>query len=695
MNVETKLRLVQLRNLIRQYDVAYYINNNPALTDSAYDSLFRELVTIETEHPDCITPDSPTQRLTTKRADAFKQMKHLKPMLSIKTILSDEKAPFERFDKTVTDKLTLAGELLPWNVVDYIPEFKFDGLALNLLYRKGVLVQAGTRGDGYTGEDVTANARTIRSIPLRLLNKAPDTLEVRGEVMMPLSSFDQLNAELLTNQEPLFKNPRNAASGALRQLDPAETAKRKLVFVAYGIGYHSEVNHDNNQYKTLLDLKQMGFDVFYHSDFMRAHMHKVTTPSQIYAFYDRVLSNRSKLPFEIDGVVYKVNSFRQQEVLGIMGREPCWSIAHKFPAEEVTTVIEKIIIQVGRLGTMTPVAVVRPVFVSGVTVTNVTLHNQDEIDRKDIRIGDTVVIRRAGDVIPEIVKVVLELRPEQSVSYRILDHVQTCPSCGSPVEKEEDKAAYRCTSTYACPAQQARLIEHYASRRAMDIEGIGEVSAEVLVTSKLVTRIDALYACDVAALQAAGLGEASANKIFQQLHVSKAAPELRKFIYGLGIPSVGEGTAKRIAVRFKTIDNFLATADELSLLSIPDIGPYTAKAVMIYLSGEGRSIITNLLQYVKPQSPLNTENGVLKGLYFAITGSFNNVSREEIKKLIEKHGGTVSASVSAKVNCLIVGESPGTKVKEATEIGALCLSLDEFTMKYFNTHTTDDGICLI
>lgn len=690
MDSKTKLRLIQLRNLIRQYDVAYYINNNPALTDSAYDSLFRELLAIETEYPESITADSPTQRLTVKRVDTFGQMKHLKPMLSIKTVLSDEKEPFERFDKATTTKLAMAGELMPWDVVGYIPEFKFDGLALNLLYKKGVLTQAGTRGDGYIGEDVTANARTIRSIPLRLMNKAPEILEVRGEVMMPLSSFERLNQAMIANGEAPFKNPRNAASGALRQLDPKETAKRQLIFVAYGIGYNSDISKDGNQYKTLLGLKQMGFDIFYHADFMQASMRAVKTAKQIYGFYDQVLTCRSKLPFEIDGVVYKVNSFKQQEVLGDKGREPYWSIAHKFPAEEVVTVIEEIVLQVGRLGTITPVAVVKPVYVGGVTVTNVTLHNQDEIDRKDIRIGDSVVIRRAGDVIPEIVTVIESLRPENTKSYRITDYVKVCPVCGSPVEREEGKAAYRCTGSHSCSAQRARLIEHFASRRAMDIEGIGEVLAESLSSKRLVTRIDQLYTLSLDDLVAAGVGQLDANKIYKQLHETKVTPSLNRFIYALGIPNTGEGTAKRLADHFGDISSVMK-ATESDFLSIKDIGPFTAKSLYDYFQQDGQTIVNNLLLTIKPES-ITKLSDRLTGLTFVITGSFNGISRLEIKALIEKHGGTNASKINSKVNYLIVGESPGSKLKEAGRYQATCLSLEEFMQQFFNTTISEGGL---
>lgn len=672
---QAKYRIQELSRLICEYDRAYYINHTSIVSDAVYDALFKELIALEASYPKHKSPTSPTQRLTVK-ATSFKIFKHQEPMLSIETVLHVEKDAVEVFKKKTETELERLGLLPPWEEVNIIPELKFDGLALNLRYVYGELVGAGTRGDGLEGDDVILNARAIKTIPLRLLTEAPAVLEVRGEVILPHAAFKALNVRSVASGGEPYKNPRNAASGLLRQLDPEVTMNSKLRFIAYGVGYWSD-NGAKTQYEVLTRLRGMGFDIFYTEDMMP----QITPTSSLDAlkgFKEIIQEKRNLLPFDIDGVVYKLNSFKFQEALGITGRCPNWAIAHKFPAEEAITTVESITLQVGRLGTITPVANVKPVFVSGVTISNVTLHNQDEIDMKDIRIGDAVIVRRAGDVIPEIVSIVSGLRSKGSLPYKIAEHITSCPCCGSPIEREEGKAAYRCTGGFSCSAQQAQLIEHYCSKRAMAIDGVGEVTAERLVTSKLAVRVDQLYTLTAPMLVSqVGMTWVSSSKLLESIH-AKTTPPLQKFLYGLGIPSVGEGTSQRLAKHFGSIQRLLALSSEellSELIRIDDIGLKTASSIGQYLDQGGRAIINNLLKYVHPVEYVSS--GALRDRTFVITGSFGTNSREVIKQQITSAGGKVSGKVTPKTDYLVVGENAGSKLKDAQALKVTTITLEE------------------
>lgn len=680
MNIkEAKIRVKRLQQLIRMYDQSYYNENTPIITDAAYDALFQELVALEETHPSLKSTSSPTQRLNITPSSQFMDFKHGVPMLSIKTIMHTTANAVANFKTTSETKLEALGILPPWEEVSIVPELKFDGLAVNLRYVDGELCGAGTRGDGVIGEDVTANVRMIPSVPLKLLTEAPALLEVRGEVLMTHAAFKSLNKRCSSLGKELYKNPRNAAAGSLRQLDPSVTKERGLVFVAYGLGASDGFNC-KTQFELLTRLRKMGFDIYYDTH-MLAKLRPTPAVASLVDFKRLIEKRREKLPFDIDGIVYKLNNLSFQEALGITGREPNWAIAHKFQAEEATSIIERIVLQVGRLGTITPVAEITPVNVGGVTVSRVTLHNQDEIDRKDIRIGDTVVVRRAGDVIPEIVRSLTELRHGESKPYKIHHHLSKCPCCGSKVVREDGKSAYRCTGSYNCSAQQAKLIEHYASRTAMQIDGLGEVTAEQLVQNAIATRIDQLYHLTVDDLIQGGVGRATSEKIIHQLYNVRVRPELKDFIYALGIPGVGENTASSLAKYFGSIENLIGTDDaalEQLLISIKDIGIKTASLIMLYLEEGGREIIRNITSIVKPM-PMNkgNENTTLLGKTFVITGSFST-SREEIKKRITEASGRVSAKVSIGTTYLIAGDAPGTKLQHALKIGTPVISLEEF-----------------
>lgn len=670
--------LHQVRLLKKQlgiWDNAYYNLNTPLVSDDVYDAMLHKLRTLEELYPYTLEPDSPTQRVSGKRNEAFGKMVHLEPMLSIKTVLSDEIEPIEAFHRRVTQKLSESKDLPPWDEVKvtYYPELKFDGLAVNIRYENGVLTQAGTRGDGIVGEDITDNVKTIRGIPLRLLGQTPAVLEVRGEIFMRHSEFNRINEELIKQGLKPFTNPRNAAAGSVRQLDPSITAQRRLSFYAYGIGKSIGITLPTTQHGLLLYLKQMGFPAITEADWLSSDI----KPNQLYHAYMEILKKRPGLDFDIDGVVYKVSDLKQQKVLGFTGREPNWAIAHKFPAEEKPSVVQSIRLQVGRLGTITPVAEITPVYVGGVTVSNITLHNQDEIDRKDIRIGDTVIVRRAGDVIPEIVSVILTLRPDDAKPYRIIDHLQNCPYCNTPIERVDGGADYYCPASDTCPAQLGRLIEHYCSRIGMNIEGLGEKIAQNLADSGCVKRLDHLYNLALEDLKTyAGVGDVVGTKILSELLVNKTNPELDRFIYALGIRGVGRETAKQIAKHFKSIDSFLkATYEEL--LTLDDVGPKTAQSISTYLSGEGVAIVSHILQYVHPKS-IEATSEVFKGLNFCITGSFGSVKREDIRKEIEENGGKVLNRISSSVNYLVAGESAGTKLSNAQRFKIPILNYEEY-----------------
>lgn len=653
----------RLREEILRHDYLYYVLDTPEVPDSEYDRLYRELQQLEAEYPSLVAPDSPTQRVGGQAAREFSSITHRQPMLSLNNAFAEEEAA--AFDRRVR-------EALGTDMVEYAVEPKFDGLAISLVYEHGLLVQAATRGDGYTGEDVTANIRTIRAIPMRLFDDvAPPLLEVRGEVLMLKEDFFALNRQQDALGEKLFANPRNAAAGSLRQLDPRITARRPLSFFAYGMGAAEGIPAFAT-HGTMMDY-------FAERHLPVAKERAVVRGLQgLLDYYQRIGSVRPALPYDIDGVVYKVNNLRQQQELGFVSRAPRFAIAHKFPAEEALTQIEAIDVQVGRTGAITPVARLKPVFVGGVTVTNATLHNQDEIDRKDIRVGDTVCVRRAGDVIPEVVRVLPERRQPGSRPYHLLETIgHVCPVCGSHVVRQEDEAVARCTGGLYCPAQRKQAILHFASRRAMDIEGLGDKLVEQLVDSGLVRHLPDLYRLDLDILaNLERMGEKSARNLLDALEKSRDTT-LARFIYGLGIRNVGEATARDLARHFGTIEA-LAAATSDQLQAVPDVGPIVAESILQFFGEQHNRDIIRILCTPSPeggagivfqQAAVSAAPQVLAGKTFVLTGTLPTLSRDQAKAMIESAGGKVSGSVSRKTDYVVAGEEAGSKLDKARELG--------------------------
>lgn len=660
LNAEKLLK--KLRAKVALYDNAYYNLDRPLVSDAEYDIMFRRIAELEDIHPDLITPDSPTQRVSGAVSSLFEPVKHAKPMFSIRT----ETSP--TVEKLVEWAQSCDTGVAPFkNMIT--AELKFDGLALNLTYIKGVLTRAATRGDHEIGEDVTANAKAMKSIPLRLIGKAPAYLEVRGEVLMPFKAFNRLNDKLKETGQKPFSNPRNAASGSLRQKDPKETAKRGLIFMAYGIGHYEGYKRPSTQTSLLTDLQHMGFSICDSFNSLTA------SPTMAFGYLNRVSEARDDLPFCIDGVVFKINSLSQQDRLGYTGREPRWAVAYKFPAEEQRSVVTSIDVQVGRTGAITPVAKIQPVQVGGVVVSSATLHNQNEIDEKDIRVGDAVIVRRAGDVIPEIVKVILEERPEDSKPFVLIENHPTCPSCGSPVAKEEDEAVYRCTGGIACPAQQMEAILHFVSRKAMNIKGLGESTVEYLFNKGLIaTEVD-LYRLspDMVGLD---YSKKLMEKIVAELN-EKKHPRLEKLIYAIGIRGVGEGTSKRLAKVYSSLEE-LAEAKYEDLSTMDDVGPITAERIVSYFQQPANIELVKQLRELDV-TPINDQYQVgdaLEGLSFVITGTFKDVSRESLTTTITDEGGKVTNNVGKSTNFLIAGESPGSKLQEALKRNVPVIGID-------------------
>lgn len=671
MPTRPEVEIIKLREKITQYDHAYYVLDRPEVPDVDYDRLYQQLQALEAEYPDLITPDSPTQRVASVRSTAFTSYLHGAPMLSIYTETDVSEAAIERF----IAKVLASGKIAPWDSLEMVPEVKYDGLAINLRYDRGLLTHAATRGDGIEGEDVLSTVRTIKSIPLKLRTEAPELLEVRGEVVMPRSAFKRYNELAAERGEAPLINPRNAAAGSIRQLDPEVAAQRHLRFYAYGIGAYYKFKCPTTQYALLRKLKTLGFSVF------EAEM-RLTEPmlsQKLLKYYRLIESIRDTLDFDIDGVVYKVNSLKQQAALGISGREPRWAIAHKFKPEEVSTTVEAIDVQVGRTGALTPVARLTPVFVGGTTVSNATLSNQSEIDRRDIRVGDRVVVRRAGDVIPEITRVLPEFRPADSVPFSLIELHPVCPVCGSSVEKELDEAVYRCTGGSVCPAQRKALIQHYASRRAMNIDGVGEKLADALVQNDLVSNVADLYDLQPATLVNAHiLGEKMATKVVNEIQ-AKRSVSLEKLIYALGIRGVGEGTAKALAKAYPSLQA-LSDAKQEDLELLPDTGPITAQRIVQYFSQpQNRSIVERLTTAgVLTESSTETGSEILKGKTFVITGTFSKLDRPAMKALIEHHGGRVASKVTKSSQILLAGKGGGTKLTDAQRLGAAVMTEEHF-----------------
>ncbi|HSM99272.1 MAG TPA: NAD-dependent DNA ligase LigA, partial [Gallionella sp.] len=645
-------RIARLRAEIEKHNHQYYVLDQPLIPDAEYDRLFRELQALETQHPELLTDDSPTQRVGGKVLDGFAPVRHAVAMLSIRTEtdISDEGAL--AFDARVRREL---GE--PDAVIEYACELKFDGLAINLRYEHGVLMQAATRGDGETGEDVTQNIRTIHSIPLHLKDCDAEVLEVRGEVYMSRKDFEQYNERQREQGAPTLVNPRNGAAGGIRQLDPALARKRLLSFFAYGLGDVRGWQLPATHSAVLDALDKMNVPVSKERTVVRGAQGLVE-------FHRRIAAMRDSLPFDIDGVVYKVNSIELQDRLGFVSREPRWAVAHKFPAEEQITVVRDIDIQVGRTGKLTPVAKLEPVFVGGTTVSNATLHNEDETRRKDVRIGDTVIVRRAGDVIPEVVGVVLDPsipqgERKEAGRFDLFKRLHgKCPVCGSTIVREEGEADWRCTGGLFCPAQRRQALLHFASRRAMNIEGLGDKLVEQLVDAHIVSNPADLYKLGLLAIvNLERMGEKSAVNLLAAIEHSKRTT-LARFIFALGIRNVGEATAKDLAQHFGSLDNLLA-ADMESLQQVHDVGPVVAQSIADFLAeAHNREVIEQLRAcgvHWAEQQPRPATGLPLSGKTFVLTGTLDAMAREQAKEKLEALGAKVSGSVSKKTDYVVAG----------------------------------------
>ncbi|HXZ96797.1 MAG TPA: NAD-dependent DNA ligase LigA [Burkholderiales bacterium] len=648
-------RVRRLRKSIEQHNYSYYALAAPTIPDSEYDKLFAELVELENRYPQLASADSPTQRVGTAPLKEFAQVIHRTPMLSLNNAFNED--DIIAFDRRVREGLGMQD-------IEYAVEPKFDGLAISLTYEKGELVSGATRGDGYVGEDVTANVRTVNVIPLRLVGRNPPwLLEVRGEVLMLKKDFETLNAQQREKKEKEFANPRNAAAGSLRQLDSRITARRKLSFFAYGVGEVEKGAVPEDKHAKLLDFL--------------ASSHVPVAPERrvvqgekgLIEYYRRIGAKRDKLPYEIDGVVYKVNDIALQNKLGFVARAPRFAVAHKFPAHEELTEVLDIEVSVGRTGVLTPVALLKPVFVGGVTVSHATLHNEDEIRRKDIRIGDTVIIRRAGDVIPEIVSVVSDKRPKTARKFVMPDK---CPVCGSRVVRFEDEAAARCIAGLFCSAQRKQALLHFASRRAMDIDGLGEKLVDQLVDNDITRTPADLYKLDETALaNLERMAEKSAGNVIAAIEKSKRTT-LPRFIYALGIRNVGEATAKDLAGHFGSFDKLMQASEE-SLQQVPDIGPVVAQSIVRFFSEpHNREVIEQLrargARWPEGKSLQLAEKSAISGKNFVLTGTLPHLTREEAKYKIEVLGGKVTGSVSAKTHYVVAGADPGSKFARAQQL---------------------------
>lgn len=645
-----------LRAELNRHSHAYYVLDNPTIPDAEYDKLFRELQLLEQSHPELDRPDSPTHRVGGAPLPQFLPVRHALPMLSLNNAFDDD--DIAGFDRRIRDALHHPDE------VEYCTELKFDGLAISLRYENGVLVQAATRGDGMTGENVTANIRTVRAVPLRLHTaQPPEVLDVRGEVLMYKADLAKLNARQRDAGQKEFANPRNAAAGSLRQLDSRITARRALRFFAYGIGVLEGAEMPASHAALLDWYDAIGLPVCRE----RAVVHGARG---LLDFFHGIAAKRRELPYEIDGVVYKVNRLEQQQRLGFVSRAPRFAIAHKFPAEEAMTVVQDIGVQVGRTGAITPVARLMPVSVGGVKVTNATLHNEDEVRRKDIQIGDTVIVRRAGDVIPEVVAHVPERRPE---TVRAFVMPQSCPVCGSPIVRTEDEAVARCSGGWIkCPAQRKAGLLHFVSRRAMDIEGFGERLIEQLVDRQVIHTAADLYKLGFASLaEFDRMAEKSAGNVIRALEKSKSTT-LPRFVYALGIRHVGESTAKALAHHFGSLDALLQ-ASEQELLEVEDIGPVGARSIAAFLSDPlNREMIEQLRAAGVhwPESPRAERTALpLQGKTFVLTGTLPTLTREQAAERIEAAGGKVAGSVSKKTSYVVAGEDAGSKLTRAQELG--------------------------
>ena len=654
-----------LRQDLRRYEYEYHVLDNPTIPDAEYDRLFHQLKALEAEHPELITADSPTQRVGAKPLSGFAQIRHEIPMLSLDNAFSDEE--FYAFVKRIEDRLIR----LPAPLT-FCCEPKLDGLAVSILYVNGVLTQAATRGDGTTGEDITANIRTIRNIPLQLLmDNPPARLEVRGEVFMPHEGFERLNQQALEKGEKTFANPRNAAAGSLRQLDPKITSKRPLVLNAYGIGIAEGVDLPNTHYDRLQWLKSIGIPV-------NPEIRLCNGTDEVLDFYRDIQNKRSALGYDIDGTVLKINDIALQEKLGFISKAPRWAIAYKFPAQEELTRLNDVEFQVGRTGAITPVAKLEPVFVAGVTVSNATLHNGDEIERLDIAIGDTVVIRRAGDVIPQIIGVLHDRRPADA---RPIIFPKTCPVCDSAIVRIEGEAVARCTGGLFCAAQRKEALKHFVSRKAMDIDGVGGKLIEQLVDRELVHTPADLFKLDLTTLtRLERMGTKSAENALASLEKAKNTT-LARFIFALGIREVGEATALNLANHFKTLEA-LQNADLEALQQVPDVGEVVANRILAFWHEPHNVAVVNdlIAQGVRWETVETKEvaENRFKGKTVVLTGTLTQMGRNEAKALLQDMGAKVSGSVSAKTDFVIAGDAAGSKLIKAQELGVTILTEEEF-----------------
>jgi DNA ligase (NAD+) len=663
-----------LREQLHHHAWRYYTLDDPEVPDAEYDRLFQELQALESAHPELVTEDSPTRRVGGRVLEAFASVRHAVPMLSIRTETDTGAQGALAFDARVRKELGLSDTDPP---VGYVAELKFDGLAMNLRYEQGVLVQAATRGDGEVGEDVTQNVRTIGQIPLRIVTPAdaaippvPPVLEVRGEVYMRRDDFEALNARQRDKGEKTFVNPRNAAAGAVRQLDPTIAARRPLSFYAYGLGEVTPAEQGGPVFETHFELLQAirswGFPV-------DPSVKRAQGASELIAFHERIGVERDRLGFDIDGVVYKVDSLALQRKLGFVTREPRWAVAHKYPAQEQLTTVLDIDVQVGRTGKLTPVAKLAPVFVGGVTVTNATLHNEDEVRRKDVRVGDTVIVRRAGDVIPEVVGVLTERRPSGAAVFTM---PAVCPVCGSAAVRESGEADTRCTGGLYCSAQRKQAILHFAQRRAVEVEGLGDKLVDQLVDGGLINTLPDLYRLGLSALASLErMAEKSGQNILQALEQSKKTT-LPRFLFGLGIRHVGEATAKALARHFGSLDSVMAAAED-RLLQVPDVGPVVAQSIRTFFDQPHNREVVEQLRACgvtwEEAEPAAQVPRPLAGRTVVLTGTLPTLSRDQAKDRLEAAGAKVAGSVSKKTHYVVAGAEAGSKLDKAREFGVKVL----------------------
>jgi DNA ligase (NAD+) len=658
-----KQRARQLREELNSHNYRYYVLDDPEIPDVEYDRLLRQLQKLEEDHPELVTPDSPTQRVGHEPVTGFAEVRHLEPMLSLGNAFSADE--LSEFDRRVRDRLGVD------EPIDYVAEPKMDGAAVSLLYVDGLLVRGATRGDGATGEEITHNVRTIKSIPLRLRgDSVPRSLEVRGEVYISKEGFEKLNEAARESGNKEFVNPRNAAAGGLRQMDPRLTAKRRLEFYAYGIGGYEGMNLPERHSDIQQMLANSGVRISPLNEVVRGK-------AGCQDFYERIQSDRESLPYEIDGVVFKVDRLDYQSQLGFVSRAPRWAIAYKFPAHEEMTVLREIEFQVGRTGALTPVARLEPVFVGGVTVSNATLHNIDELRRKDVRAGDTVVVRRAGDVIPEVVSVVLARRPADATA---VDLPRECPVCGSQVVREAEEAVARCSGGLFCPAQRKEALRHFASRRALDIEGLGTKLIDQLVDSGLVRTPADIFTLDAGTLSGLErMGSKSATNLVEAIAQSKQTT-LPRFLYALGIREVGEVTAKSLAMHYPNLERLSAASQE-ELQEVDDVGPIVAANVRTFFEQDHNREVIDALLTAGVCWPTHSEpekGNRLAGKTFVLTGSLEGMTRDEAKELIENQGGRVTGSVSQKTDYVVYGKDPGSKLSKAKNLGVAILDGEGF-----------------